>query len=349
MANLFYESMTRRTSDLYNDSDRYNGGSFSAFTTGSQGTGHWAAGSGTITTATFSETPTTSYIGFRVRPGATTTFTLVELEAAGGTTQASLQQTADGTGGVKWRLIRGSDSTLTIVESGNYDLNGGEVWHYIQATITLAVDSTGSASIVVDEDAAVSASTIQTSASGTETASLEITAPGSSTAPISDLYWNTPSGSAPNDDHWGPVVMAGFTPTADGTHDEWDTTAGGDSYAEVDDGQTNMDGDTTYVRTGATAAKSTYTHSQLPSFMSGNLLAFSLTSHCKLEATGSRDTNHVVRTSASEADGSTIAFSNAGGYSGRTSVFFVNPVTTTTMTAATLNSSEVGFEADASA
>lgn len=346
MANLFYESMTRRNSSLYDDSDRYNGGSFNSFTTGSQGTGHWAATTGTITTATFSETPTTSYIGFRIRPNTTTTATILDLEDASGTTQAALRHTADGTGGIKWQLYRGSDTTLTIVESGNYALDGGNTWHYLQITITLATDSTGSASLQVDEDAAVEASNVQTSASGTETASLEITV-STSAGPISDFYWNTPSGSAPNNDHWGPCVMAGFSPSADGTHDEWDTTAGGDSYAEVDDGQTSMDGDTTYVRTGTTAAKSTYSHTALPDFMSGDLFAFSLTSHCKLEATGSRDTNHVVRTSTSEADGSTITFSNAGGYSGRTSVFFVNPVTTTTITAATLNASEVGFEADA--
>jgi hypothetical protein len=231
------------------------------------------------------------------------------------------------------------------VETLGYPIDGGNVWHYLQVTIEMATSASGSASIQVDEDTPVTASTVSTSASGTTTTRLELSATTNSL--IGDFYWNSDQGSAPDNDHWGPVVMAGFTPTADGTHDEWDTTAGGDSYAEVDDGATTMDSDTTYVRTGTTAAKSTYTHSQLPGFMSGDLFAFSLTSHCKLEATGSRNTNHVVRTSASEADGGTITFANAGGYTGRTTAFAVNPVTTTTMTAATLNSSEVGFEADA--
>lgn len=350
MTFLFHDGCgdTRRTTDLYEDTTRYltaaSGGSsgFTGFTTGLfGGTNTYAAINGTITTALLAEAPTTSFIGVRVQTKSTGNNVIIELLSGLSTLQCFLRSTADGTGGVKYQVCRGTSGSPTVlVQSAGYAIDGGTVWRYVQFSVTLATDSTGSAGIIVDDDAEVTASSIVTSNSGTTTDRIEVTASG--TNYLDDIYWCSDQGAAPYNTYLGQYVIEGVFPNADGTTTDW-TPSAGDNYTCVDDGATSDVDDTTYVSTtiAATGVTETYGFGALE-VITGGILAVEATGFFRLETTGSETLEWVIRTGGSETS-STAMTVDSTGYQGKGGRWIDNPVDSADWDVADIDGGEFGW------
>lgn len=159
---------------------------------------------------------------------------------------------------------------------------------------------------------------------------------------LDDLYICDGSGSAPDNDFLGDVVVEGRLPTGDGNYSQFTPSSGSDHYALLDDPATTPDDDTK-VSSGTVGHKDTLTFDNL-SFITGTIFGVRLYTSAKLSAAGTRTMRAKARVSSTDYNGSSTWTINSTLYKHFTEIFRVNPNTSAAWTVGEVNAAEFGFE-----
>lgn len=275
----------------------------------------------------------------------------------------SAAPTAVGKFGLSILLAGSPQLTLRAIESGEHEWklelrHGGQVgtvietqtgtaqfvgkWHFVEIQATLHT-STGAYEVRVDGTNVMSDTGLDTAGTASNDADGIQIRLGTSGG-LDDLYVLDDTGTA-NNDFLGPIAIEGRRPNANGNQNDWTPTSG-DNYTNVDE-----DG----LLTLGTDRVSSHTIGEVDLYGFQDLLRVNgsptfigvvLASVLAMEASGSRDVNHITRSGGSEdsADAATVT---GGVQTHHHDVFEVNPVSTAAWTVATLNAAEFGVEIDA--
>lgn len=266
------------------------------------------------------------YMGMAVRvPAARTLWEMRE----GGTIHLAVRVNA--TGNIE--VVR---SGSTVIATGTATLSFNS-WYFVELYALIA-DSGGRAVVRVGQPASGSPVndvdfTGDTRNGGTGVFSrLRIT--GNSVS-RTDFYVNDTSGSV-NNSWWGDMAVACLRPDGAGNSTQF-TPSAGSNWQNVDD--TAQNGDTDFNSSGTAGDKDLYTMSDLPSGASA-VLAVRVEMAARKDDAGARAGRTVIRTGATDYEGSDIALPDTYAFHGTT--YDVSPNTGSAWTVANVNALEAG-------
>ena len=117
-----------------------------------------------------------------------------------------------------------------------------------------------------------------------------------------DLYVQDLTGSAPNNDFLGDVVIETLFPNGDGTHQAWTPSAAGSHYTKVN--EATPDGDTTYVSDISPGDIDTYTVGSLAT-LSGTVYGVATNLYARKDDAATRQIAPVIREAGTDHVGTT--------------------------------------------
>lgn len=317
------------------------GGAFSSVSGKNGGHGGASASSGgTQLSATLLASPaSTITVGAWVKldssPSATGKIGWTVLKA--GVAQLTLR--AIQSGDHEWKLelrLGGSSGTVIATQTGSAQHVG--TWYFVELQATINT-STGAYEVRVNESAVMSDTGRNTANAGAnqfDGIQLRLSSQGV----LDDVIVMDESGTALND-FTGPVSIEGIKPNGNGNQNDW-TSSSGANYSTVDEDSTgSLQTDRVYAITLGDI--DLYTYGNLSRSGSASVLAVMLASVCAMDASGTRDLKHRVRSGGSEA--AATAFTVPDGTQRHFyDIYEENPVAASAWTVTDVNAVEFGIE-----
>ena len=184
------------------------------------------------------------------------------------------------------------------------------VWHYIEAKVTIGDAPDGVASLKINGVDVLTQTGLDTRNAGNATANIiKINGINNQNTYFDDLYICDGSGAV-NNDYLGDIKVECLLPTADGATADWTALSGAD-YTNVDEAL--QDGDTTYI--------SSSTANQVDTFAMGNLATSAGTIKgvqyllmARKDDAGSRSVAPVARPVSTDRVGTTASLADTYAY-----------------------------------
>lgn len=232
----------------------------------------------------------------------------------------TIQLTADATGTIHLTVrvlangaveaLRGTTAGTIIGTSAAGAVPNRATTFYIEVKAKLH-DTTGSVEVRVNGSSTpvLNLTNVDTKSGGTETVFSGITLSTQSSV-LDDLYVLDTSGAA-NNNFLGDVRIDTIFPTSDGNYQSFTPSTAGAHYVLVDDATPNT---TDYVDGAASGDRESFGLADLAALTSSTVYAVQVNAAVNKDDAGARSASTMIRTSATDADGASVALGTTQSY-----------------------------------
>lgn len=206
--------------------------------------------------------------------------------------------------------VRRGSATGTIIGTSAAGVVNVALPFYLEAKVKLH-DTTGSVEIRVNGSSTpvLNLTNVDTKSGGTETVFSGVTLPIQSST-VDDLYVLDTSGAA-NNNFLGDVRIDTIFPTSDGNYQSFTPSTAGAHYVLVDDATPNT---TDYVDGAASGDRESFGLADLAALTSSTVYAVQVNAAVNKDDAGARSASTMIRTSATDADGASVALGTTQSY-----------------------------------